>query len=312
METSNYHIARLDQYNISDLSRLYEAVYHVPPTSGYFERKYDTTFAGVRYAGYLAYNEDARPVAYYGVIPCFVRCQNRIILAAQSGDTMTDPAFRFKGMFVELSRITFDLCKTLGINFAFGFPNQHSYHGAITKLGWQMTERMDCFAIKIPTIPFARYSNKSMLSRKIYREYSEWIIDKYRSNEAGVFNSVLDKGFDGLHRDEAYLEYKRYGSTIVVSAGKAKAWIKCGTSMIVGDLDLGEQDFMTTIKALKKLAWKLGMSELLFHSSPGTRLHQLFLAHYKPIESFPVLFQDLGAPVDFKRFKFTFADIDTF
>ena len=30
----------------------------------------------------------------------------------------------------------------------YGFPNQNSYHGAI-KLGWQMTEMMECFKIPV-------------------------------------------------------------------------------------------------------------------------------------------------------------------
>src|SRR5205085_10256014 len=111
--------------------------------------KYNTAYTSAEYVGYVAYNTQGIAVAYYGVVPCILQCGDEKILSAQSADTMTHPGFRYKGMFVELSNITFDLCKKSGIKIVFGFPNQNSYHGAVHKLGWKMTDTMECFMIPV-------------------------------------------------------------------------------------------------------------------------------------------------------------------
>jgi hypothetical protein len=45
-----------------------------------------------------------------------------LLLAAQSADTMTHPAFRNRGLFVKLAGMTVDLCRRTQIAFAFWFP----------------------------------------------------------------------------------------------------------------------------------------------------------------------------------------------
>jgi hypothetical protein len=312
IEIKEYRIVRLDKDSLKDLEKLYIAVYGIAPAENYFYKKYDTAYTGVEYAGYIAYNRQNIPVAYYGVIPCFIRYNRANILAAQSGDTMTDPAYRYKGMFVELSKITFELCKQSGIAFIFGFPNQHSYHGAVHKLGWKLTENMYCFTVPVNTVPLASLSNRFPWLKKLYRKYAGSILNKYALQEKGVANSVIDDGYAGLYRGDRYLQYKTYGNTKVIRAGKAKAWISMNTNLTIGDLALGGEDFDTTIDTIKKIAAKLGIRQVLFHACINTRLHSLFLARYKAIPSFPVLFQDLGTDVAFDKIKFTFADIDIF
>ena len=148
-----YNIVRLDKDNLKDLAFLHSEVYGIKMNKDYFFKKYNTAYTGVEYIGFLAYSKNNFPVAFYGVIPCFLTYENKTILAAQSADTMTHPGYRFKGMFVDLSRRTFDLCKENRIQTVFGFPNQNSYHGAIHKLGWIETEIMQCFIISVSTIP---------------------------------------------------------------------------------------------------------------------------------------------------------------
>src|SRR5689334_590601 len=122
--TDSCFIKRLNSQNLHDLDQLYEAVYGKKPDENYFPKKYDTEYTGVSYVGYIAY-QDHTPIAYYGVIPCFIQYKNEKLLSAQSADTMTHPGYRLKGMFVSLSEKTFALCRELGIYLVFGFPNQN-------------------------------------------------------------------------------------------------------------------------------------------------------------------------------------------
>ncbi|HEY1164660.1 MAG TPA: hypothetical protein VGE90_05815, partial [Chitinophaga sp.] len=92
-----YKIVRLDNDNLADLEQLYEAVYGRRVRAGFYKDKYNTAYTGISCIGYIAYRLQNEPVAYYGVIPCFISHAGGRILAAQSADTMTHPGHRYKG-----------------------------------------------------------------------------------------------------------------------------------------------------------------------------------------------------------------------
>ncbi|MBS1597819.1 MAG: GNAT family N-acetyltransferase [Bacteroidetes bacterium] len=312
IENKEYTIVRLNSERLKDMEKLYMAVYGISAPQNYFKKKYDTSYTGVEWLGYIAYNKDNIAIAYYGVMPYFMEYEDQIILCAQSGDTMTHPGFRYKGMFVELSKITFELCRENSIRFIFGFPNQNSYHGAVTKLGWKMTESMDCFEIPVSTIPVVSFVNRFKFFKPIYNRYCKTVINKYRLPQTGIPNSVIGDGYAGVYRDEKYFRYKTYSDTMVIRVGKANAWIKIKNELIIGDLELNGENFDNIMNRIEKIAAKLGIKQILFHSSPDTQLQWLFIARYPAVPSFPVLFQDFGAGISFEKIKFTFADIDTF
>lgn len=313
VETKEYTVVRLDRNNLADVMRLHKAVYGEAASTAHFPAKYDTAYTGAEYVGFIAYNHDQLPVAYYGVIPYFIQSGSQSMLAAQSADTMTHPGHRYKGMFATLSRLTFSLCRELGIRLIFGFPNQHSYHGAIYTLGWKMTEAMDCFLIPVHAIPLEALSRRSLFLQKLYKFYRRSILSWYTIPDKGLGNTVATGGFAGICRDEAYLSYKQFSRPRVIRAGKAKVWISNKPGLLIGDMEgVNGANFSDIIRKLKRLAKRLGVQQLQFHTSPGTRLHGLFSAHYTATSSYPVLFQDFGAAIASETIKFTFADIDIF
>jgi hypothetical protein len=310
--SKEYTIVRLSKNNLIDLALLHAEVYHSSLSVQYFLSKYDTAYTGVEYTGFIAYNKENVPIAYYGVIPCLLKYGNEIILAAQSADTMTHPKFRYKGMFVELSNITFDLCKQMGIQLIFGFPNQNSYHGAINKLGWRETETMDCFTIPVKALPIQSISQKFKLGR-IYTQYCEAITKKYGVKANGVSNSVINDGFAGVYRNENYLSHKKYSGTKVLGFKNSQVWISRTGGLIIGDMqNINEANFNEVINHLKTLSSKLGLKYVQFHCSPGTGLHTLFSGCSVISKSFPVLFQNFNCPIPLDKIKFVFADIDIF
>jgi len=58
----------------------------------------------------------------------------KTVIAAQSGDAMTNFAYTGKGFFTQLGEKTDALLKAENIEFVYGFPNQNSYPGYIKKL----------------------------------------------------------------------------------------------------------------------------------------------------------------------------------
>ncbi|MGZ8537262.1 MAG: GNAT family N-acetyltransferase [Flavisolibacter sp.] len=307
-----YRIERLSKGRIKDLEKLHAAVYAKSPEKDYYQKKYDTIYTGVEYVGFIVYESLDEPIAYYGVIPCFIEWKNEKYLAAQSADTMTHPDHRFKGMFMDLSNKTFELCKLLNINLVFGFPNQNSYHGAI-KLGWKLTECMEFFLIKIEGLPLKSISNKIKFLQIPYNLWRKQVLSKYQKETDGVENSVINEGYAGIMRSEEYKKYKSFSNIIVLEIESVMIWMKISEVLVIGDIQgITENNFNHVIDELKSIAKKLGLKQMHFHCSPGTSLYRFFTGICEPVPSFPVLFQDFGSPVPLEKIKFTFADIDIF
>lgn len=308
---NEYHIEQLNHDRLKDLALLHHAVYQREVPVGFFEKKYATAYTGHEYVGYVAYTNNGEPVGYYGVVPCFLHYHGGKLLAAQSADTMTHPGYRFKGLFVELANMCYELCRQQGIRLIFGFPNQNSYHGAVNKLGWQIAGQMDCFSIPVNTIPFARMANKTAFSRKLYENYANRILKRYATTTHP--DALSHNGYDGVHRDESYMLYKTYHQHHLLKLDHALCWIKLQEAFILGDLELADEKYFDeTITDIKRLAAKLGLRKIQYHICQETEMHRLFAKRFEAVPTFPVLFRDLGFDQPLDRFRFSFADIDIF
>jgi hypothetical protein len=304
-----YSVRRLCDENLPDVGRLYVAVYGKKPPANHFSEKYDTGYAGLKHVGFIAYNDANQAIAFYAVIPCFLVLHKMELLAAQSADTMTHPQYRNRGLFTELALLTYTLCETLGIQMLFGFPNQHSLHGFINKLGWKITETMDCFIIKTPPLFFNRLVRKLPLPGNAFAEFQ---ISKLVFLNADAPHSVVAAGFAGVLRNEQYVNYKRYSRCRMIKIDDSIIWMKITDVLLIGDLEVKEKNFNNLMLRIIQLAERLGLREIHFHSSPGTNLYQLFASRYPFIKSFPVIIRTLGNNSPLAGVKFTSADFDTF
>lgn len=309
---AEYYIKRLDKRNLADVAELHGIVYGKKAPANYFENKYNTAYTGAQFVGYIAYSNQNVPIAFYAVIPCFLNYNGRQVLSAQSADTMTNPNYRFKGLFVELSNITFRLCRQQGIALIFGFPNQNSYHGAVNKLGWQITETLNYFTIAASRFSLEGLAAKHPFFKNLYAAYTRQVLKKHLLPQNGIANSLIAEGFAGVDRSAEYLAYKTYSHTQVVKLGGATVWLKINNGLTIGDILVNPNDFDATISELKTLARKLGLKQVVLQTSPASRLYTLLAKNYLPSPSFPVLFQDLDSGLDLSCIKFAFADIDIF
>lgn len=74
--------------------------------------------------------------AIYASLPVFVRVDGCVRLGVQSLDTVTDEAFRGRGLFARLAQSTFAHAERASAAFIYGFPNKNSAHGFFGRLGW--------------------------------------------------------------------------------------------------------------------------------------------------------------------------------
>src|SRR4030095_10457568 len=144
-----YTFERISASRLYDIKLLYLDSFGEDVSMDFVEKKYDTSAFGVRDIGYIAYDNVGIPAAYYGVFPCRALVRGNVYLTAQSGDTMTHPNHRGKGLFVKLAKMTYELAKENGIKFVFGFPNDNSLPGFVKKLGWKCDENLNVYNIRI-------------------------------------------------------------------------------------------------------------------------------------------------------------------
>ena len=312
LDKMGYTVERLSKDNLSDITKLYADIHSKPHPSSYFQKKYDTAYSGAEYIGHIAYNKHHVPIAYYGLIPCFIKYGDRLILSAQSADTMTHPKYRYKGLFVQLANMTIELSRQAGIKLIFGMPNQVALHGFLIKLQWQLTETMNHFVIPVRFVPFEKIASKIPVIKGFYHVYKQSILKKYMLPQHGINNSLLCEGYGGIYRDDEYLDYKTYNLTYVLKIGETLVWAKITNKLIIGDINVNENDFDEVIKALKKIAIKLGLTSVEFHTSHATKMWHLFAERYNPKLSLHILFKDLGADIPLDKIKFVYADAEVF
>ncbi len=291
---------------------VYKAVYGHQRPAGFFRNKYDTAYTGAKYIGYLAYDLQHQPIAFYGVIPTLIWCNGKTILAAQSADTMTHPGYRNMGLFKQLANLTYALCKQAGIRFVFGFPNQNSLPGFL-KMGWNITESLDSFQMQVGgVLPLQKIAYKYWALRPVYNWYTNRVLKNYLSDKKGVQNSVLADGYNGVFRDDNYLNYKTYSPTRVIEIDGVLFWIKLQNGLQVGDIANIAPNFEISLQKLKVLARKLGLTQIYFQVSPQTHLHTLLSQNYKPVPAFQAGFKKIDGELSPENIKFTLADIDIF
>ena len=75
---------------------------------------------------------------HYAVSPVIMRVNNNITPMALSMTTMTDPDYTGRGVFGELANALYEsIYKESGVKAVWGFPNNNSHYGFISKLSWK-------------------------------------------------------------------------------------------------------------------------------------------------------------------------------
>lgn len=78
----------------------------------------------------------SRLAGAYSLWPTRVRVGGKVVLGAQSIDTMTHPDFQGQGVFTALANACFELAAHRGYRLLYGFPNPSSYPGFVRRLGF--------------------------------------------------------------------------------------------------------------------------------------------------------------------------------
>jgi len=158
--------------------------------------------------------------ALYASLPGWMRIFGQRRLVLQSLDTLTDPDFRGKGLFVTLAKQTYARATESGAALVYGFPNGSSAPGFFKKLGWSSLDpvpflvrplRLDYVAsrLKLPEharrlIPNVALSNP-MAGRAHASVREVKVADERMTRLWERFARKVDVA---IERDSAYLQWR--------------------------------------------------------------------------------------------------------
>jgi len=308
-----YTFERISASRLYDIKLLYLDSFGEDVSMDFVEKKYDTSAFGVRDIGYIAYDGVGIPAAYYGVFPCRASIGGNAYLCAQSGDTMTHPNHRGKGLFIKLAKMTYELARENGIKFVYGFPNDNSLPGFEKKLGWVCPEKFNVYYIPVSRIPIAILS-KWKVTRNLYYKYI--VASRLRSlktKKEYFENPLINNNDGGILRDKDFFEYKNYFKKELIEINGKCVYIKVDSSLRIGDIEsVDEENFYLILQKLLKLAKSLGCYRLIFYYSPGVKYDKYLSAKYASQKGSPIGGVDLGSGVDPGSLKYSLADLDTY
>lgn len=303
-----------DQYRLT--RDLYRLSFNVKQDIDSIRIKYDTSMFGLKNIGYFAVSEKDEPAAFYGVFPMRLKYGNKEYLIAQSGDTMTAPDHRGKGLFIQLAKMTYELAKKKSVVFVFGFPNENSLPGFQKKLDWQFYGNMQRFRFRHSVIPLCEIASKSNALHKIYRNYCQGRLKRNRLEvtEENImpFKHSEDKG--QIARDKDYYQYKlRNTDNHLVRINDFSLLIKPKDHLIIGDVGYFDRNRLDEfMKTVSKLSRKLGCRDVIFTVSRNYWLYNYLINIGEAQESLPIGYLPLDCDLPLNEISFTQSDYDTF
>jgi hypothetical protein len=280
------------------------------------EKKYDTTLFRKKDIGFFAVDENDNPAAYYGVFPMVATYMGNDYYVAQSGDTMTDPNHRQKGLFIKLALKTYELCKAEELSFVFGFPNENSYPGFKNKLSWEFVGNMQEFSFSGSNFPLCEVAKKYPIFSGLYNSLLKIRISKIQLpiNQSSIveFSHRSDQLY--IKKDLSFYQYKmRSGGKFIIKLEGFTMFIKANTHLFIGDVGFFERSKTPQfIKTVEKLARLVLSKKALLLLNKNHWLYNYLQAEFEPKESLPIGFYKISQDFPFENVVISMSDYDTF
>jgi len=311
-----YSFNRLDEETYHCLQELYLKSFGLKETISFIRNKYDTAYTGVKNIGYTAFDQKGTPSAYYGVFPMILTAEGEDILVAQSGDTMTAPDHRGKGLFIKLAQRAYQLAWELDVKVVFGFPNENSFPGFKKKLNWEFHDFMQRFTITNPALPLCEISSTSKILSRLYQSYAKLILKRFKITltEKDTDEFKDPKSIACIKKDIHFFNYKLSNpKNFLIRINGFSLLIKTDPHLLIGAVNYFEADrvpdFLSTIR---KLALMLGCKKSQITISRNLWLYEYLTPFHKPEDSLPIGFLQPVRTVPVEQIAFTLADYDTF
>jgi hypothetical protein len=246
------------------------------------------------------------------MLPWPIRYGDRVELAGQLADSSTYAAHRGRGLHARLMQLAHEVCKAWGITCVLRFASDVSFGLTTSKLGYAHLADLVEFDVPIRTVWAERVARRTGLGAAYDRRFRH-VTDPFASS-IPLESSVLAEGYGGVDRDRAFFDYKAaFGGSRVLDLDGARVWLTARHGTFVGDMSAtSEADLDRGLRAVQRLARRLGTHRLLFQASSDIALSRFLAARLPVRRTQPLTYFDLGSKIPPEALRFTLGDIDTF
>lgn len=310
MEGKGYRIERISPEAFPHLVTLMHRCFGARTSTERVRAKFNTLAFGAENIGFIAYADNGEPAAFYGVFPILVRVNGAIHLAAQSGDTMTDPAHQKKGLFVHLAQLTYQLAEANGIRFVFGFPNESSKPGFERRLHWNFSGHLQDFTFISSAFPLCELAQRFSMLRPLYSRLIEHRLKTLIDHSPSLSAEVP---LNGCVRDRIFYAYKQSLGARWVTVQGIRLLVKPEVHLYVGDVQFVDaMDPYRLKNALLFTARRFLCRRVICTFSTTHPLYGFTSWVASPEEGLPIGHLDLGSGLPLGDLTYSRADLDTF
>lgn len=313
---STYKSIKLEDDSYKAIQELYLRSFGLKATIDEIKKKYNTAPFGMKNLGYISVAEDGDLAAYYGAFPMRMTIDGKDYLVAQSGDTMTAPEHRKKGLFTILAKEAYKLAEESGIHFVFGFPNDNSYPGFVKNLNWKFYGAMKNLNVVNKVLPLCELSVKFKWLYPAYLSLCKCLLKKHRieatEENIRVFNENNTRGF--VKKDTDFFNYKLANKNIFLIKIKGYTLlIKPDPHLMIGAVGHFEKEKVNEfLSIIKKLASKLGCKKTIFTLSGNHWLFDYLKDKVSVTDTLQIGYYEINKDVPYAEISYTGADYDTF
>lgn len=280
----------------------------------WLQAKYSCERQGVGAFVCVAFDDNGEAAGSVGLLPWQARYGDRTEIAGQMVDVATGNAHRGRGLFVALADRTRELCEAGGVHFLFGFPNEAAYPIWMNKLGYEHIHDLMSYRLPVRTLWAERLARRSRPLRNVFERHVRRTLRERASGDPVLENSLAVDGFACIDHDRDFHSYKAaFGGGQVVELNGGRVWLVIRHGVLIGDLEAASNaDLENTLEALKRLAKRLGIHQMVFQASQDTRFSPVFATRSETSQELPVIYRSLGSQIPKETLRFVFGDLDNF
>jgi hypothetical protein len=302
-----YRLKRVDDSDFPAIKMLFWAVFKKHVSVEYLIHKYNSDYLNLKNMSTIAYLNNT-PVAFYGVILQEYISNEKNIIVAQACDSSTITSHRGKGLHFQLASLTYTFLKNNNIKLVFAFLNNNSIYST-KKLNWNYSTNLKRYHLYNTTIPLAKVLNKLNLNFL----YSTFYSKKINSKRFDIINKQNKENYSQLLNTKFIRHKNSIQNHYCVELEDCFFWIKIDGIMHIGLFTAPNvQAFEKAIKKLKRKAYFLGITELLFQVDSKSPMVNLLNNICKPKESWLIGYLNFDDSINFSKFVFNYSDLDTF
>ncbi|MDN3664289.1 GNAT family N-acetyltransferase [Algibacter miyuki] len=304
---NTYRLKRLEKSDFPAVKKLFWEVFNKRVSLEYLENKYNTSYLGVEFICSIAYYNNI-PVAFYGAIPQKFIKNGHEIYVAHACDSYTMPDHQRKGLHFQLAKFAYNIMVKNNIKFVYAFHSENTYFST-KKLEWKEHVPLQRFHITVKTLPFGKVLNKIgwnnfyalFFNQKVSQNAIEKLMQEKKSKHTQLFTPE-------------FISYKNsFKKHYCIEIEGCVFWIKIEAIIHVGlSYAPSEIALQKAIKKLKRKAFLLGITELLFQVDPKSVIASQLKTIVNPKKSWLVGYLDFAPNINLNNFTFTYSDLDTF